>query len=103
MNDTPLDALRAIFAETWIDDGRRLTQAMRASDARVVLQTLHRVKGALLVLGEREAAACCDGLRELVQTQGVSAATVARLREFQERVGTIAASGVPEEPQRFPR
>lgn len=99
MNDALLIALRAVFAETWTEDDRRLTQAMQASDIHLVLQALHRIKGALLVLGERETAACCDGLRELVQTQGISTAT-ARLREFQERVGTLAASGAPEGSRR---
>lgn len=95
MSDALLTALRAVFAETWTEDDRRLTQAMHASDIRLALQTLHRIKGALLVLRECETAACCDGLRELVQTQGISTAA-ARLREFQQRVGTLAANGVPE-------
>jgi hypothetical protein len=67
-------------------------QATRAADARRVLQMLHRVKGALLTLGEREEAACCDELRDLIEADGIAAATEA-LGRFRERVGAIATQG----------
>jgi len=90
MNRAPSEALRALFAKTWIEDELRLAQAMQSADARRVLQTLHRVKGALLTLGEREAADRCDRLRDAIETEGVAAATAALCR-FRERVGAIAA------------
>ena len=89
-SNMPSQALRAVFAKTWVEDERKLAQALRTADAHRVLQTLHRVKGALLTLGEREAAACCDALRDLIETDGVTAAT-AGLRRFRERVGAIVA------------
>ena len=84
------DALRALFAKTWIEDEQRLAQATNAADTRRVLQTLHRVKGALMTLGEREVGACCDDLRDLIESHGIAAATAA-LGQFRERVGAIAA------------
>ena len=92
LRSMPSEALLAVFATTWIEDEQRLVQATRAADARRVLQMLHRVKGALLTLGEREEAACCDELRDLIEADGIAAATEA-LGRFRERVGAIATQG----------
>lgn len=93
MNRAPSEALRALFAKTWIEDELRLARAMQSADARRVLQTLHRVKGALLTLGQREAADRCDRLRDAIETEGIAAATAA-LSRFRERVGAIAGDPV---------
>ncbi|RKP44337.1 hybrid sensor histidine kinase/response regulator [Trinickia fusca] len=57
------DAMRAAFAASWRADAVALQQAIGQADADALERCLHRVKGALLVLGEREASQCCEDWR----------------------------------------
>lgn len=68
----PAQLLRAVFVQAWRDDERRLCDAVRDADTDLFLQTLHRIKGALLALGAREAANRCDALRAHVSSQGMA-------------------------------
>lgn len=84
-----VQTLRPVFAQTWSDDERALVEAVRCADAALFLQTLHRLKGALLTLGERAAGSICDVLAECVREQGI-ACVVERLDQFRALVARIA-------------
>ncbi|GLU34102.1 ATP-binding protein [Trinickia caryophylli] len=88
-------ALRNVFAATWKDDDARLAAAIQASDREALLQTLHRVKGALLALGEHDVAMRCDGLRDELATRGV-AAIAGRLAALRRRIGAVAGPAVSD-------
>jgi two-component system, NarL family, capsular synthesis sensor histidine kinase RcsC len=89
----PLAAsLRAVFAAFWPDDDVRLRAAAAMCDAESFLQTLHRLNGALLALGERDASRCCGALRDQVRAQGMQA-IAEPLEAFRREVARIAESG----------
>lgn len=89
---TPIDrALRAAFAESWPEDEAALRHAVECADAEAFLRCLHRVGGALVVLGEREASGRCNAMREHVRAHGMQ--TIAtHVGPFLQTLRQIAAS-----------
>lgn len=68
--------LRAAFLELWPDDRSVLEQALAAGTEEAAVSfigRLHRLKGALLVLGEREGAQWCERLTAEVKDKGPDA------------------------------
>ncbi|TKC79073.1 response regulator [Trinickia terrae] len=65
--------MQGVFLATWPDDEAALRDAVANVDAAAFLSRLHRLKGALLVLNERDAIACCDAMRRDVEAYGMPA------------------------------
>jgi two-component system capsular synthesis sensor histidine kinase RcsC len=65
--------MQSVFLATWPDDETALREALVNADADHFLRRLHRLKGALLVLNEPAAIACCDAMRSSVETHGMQA------------------------------
>ncbi|PMS32141.1 two-component system capsular synthesis sensor histidine kinase RcsC [Trinickia symbiotica] len=84
--------LHAVFAASWPEDDERLCAAAKRGDTESFLQALHRVNGALLALGEREASRRCSALRDRVCAKGIAASAQA-LEAFRRGVARIAESG----------
>lgn len=68
--------LRAAFLELWPDDHSVLEEALAMGTEEAAVRfigRLHRLKGALLVLGEREGAQWCEKLYAEVKDKGLNA------------------------------
>jgi len=65
--------MRAVFLSGWAGDEDDLRAAHDAGDDKRFLGYLHRLKGALLALSERQVVASCDALRDQVEAQGLKA------------------------------
>lgn len=85
-------SLHAVFGASWPDDDARLRAAAALCDAESFLQALHRLNGALLALGERDASHRCDALRDQVRAQGMQA-IAEPLEAFRREVARIVESG----------
>ncbi|HEV3106356.1 MAG TPA: response regulator, partial [Trinickia sp.] len=83
-------ALREAFAASWPEDEAALRQAVKHADADAMQRALHRVGGALAVLGEREANCRCAVLHELVRALGVEAIAT-QVEPFLQTLSQIAA------------
>lgn len=83
------DVMRAAFAASWPADEAALRQAIEQADVDALERSLHRVKGALLVLGEREASQCCEDWRIHLDKRGFADAGQ-WLASLQARVVHIA-------------
>lgn len=84
--------LHALFAQMWPDDAATMRRASERGDVQALLQQLHRVGGALRVLGERTAGERCLRLRASLERGGrhdVAAAIETLLRE----IDAIAKNG----------
>jgi two-component system capsular synthesis sensor histidine kinase RcsC len=65
-------ALHAAFSAAWADDEPALRAALASLDAASMLERLHRLHGALAVLGEARARRACARLQQQVRRQGVA-------------------------------
>jgi signal transduction histidine kinase/CheY-like chemotaxis protein len=83
-------ALQAAFTASWPDDEAALRKAVAQADEVAMLRTLHRVGGALAVLGEREANCRCAVLHELIKALGMQA-VAAQVEPFVQTLSQIAA------------
>lgn len=63
--------MQAAFRAGWVADEKALRAALEAQDTKHFLGRLHRLKGALLVLGQSSAVANCDQLKDAVDSQGL--------------------------------
>lgn len=81
-----LTDMQALFLAGWNSDELALVEALDANDSKRFLGRLHRLKGALLALGERSMAEACEDLRSEVDAQGIKQSranidvTIERLR-----------------------
>ncbi|WDG77621.1 ATP-binding protein [Pseudomonas chlororaphis] len=66
--------MQSVFLQSWAKDRAALQDAATAGDTARFLRSLHRVKGALLVLSEQTAIDCSEILRKAVEHGGVSSA-----------------------------
>ena len=74
VSEAPANAqMQSVFLATWPDDEAALREAVANADAEHFLSRLHRLKGALLVLNEQTAIACCDAMRRDVEAHGMPA------------------------------
>jgi two-component system capsular synthesis sensor histidine kinase RcsC len=71
-----LTDMQALFLAGWSSDESALLEALDANDSKRFLGRLHRLKGALLALGERSAAEACEDLRSQVGAQGINQSRV---------------------------
>jgi two-component system, NarL family, capsular synthesis sensor histidine kinase RcsC len=84
--------LLAVFAASWPEDDARLCEAANLRDAESFMQALHRLNGALLALGERDASLRCNALRDQVRAQGMDEIAPA-FEAFRRDIARIAESG----------
>ncbi|HLX01970.1 MAG TPA: ATP-binding protein, partial [Trinickia sp.] len=74
VSEAPANAqMQSVFLAAWPDDEAALREAVANCDAEHFLSRLHRLKGALLVLNEQTAIACCDVMRRDVEAHGMPA------------------------------
>jgi two-component system, NarL family, capsular synthesis sensor histidine kinase RcsC len=64
--------LQAVFLAAWPEDEAALREAVANVDGDAFLRRMHRVKGALLVLKEREAIGLCKTLCERAEAHGMA-------------------------------
>jgi two-component system capsular synthesis sensor histidine kinase RcsC len=72
-----LTEMRGLFLAGWENDERALREALEANDSKRFLGRLHRLKGALLALGEKSVAEACERLRRQVELEGINHAQTA--------------------------
>ncbi|WP_181885443.1 Hpt domain-containing response regulator [Trinickia dinghuensis] len=70
---SPRRALHAAFALAWSDDERALRTALASLDAEALLGRLHRLHGALSMLGEARARNACVRLQQRIRWLGIEA------------------------------
>ncbi|WP_206950823.1 Hpt domain-containing response regulator [Trinickia acidisoli] len=82
-------ALREAFAAAWPGDEEDLRAALASVDATALLHRLHRLHGALAVLGEARAQRACARLQVDVRSRGIetSAARIERFMRSCARIG----------------
>lgn len=68
-----LKQMRSLFLSGWDRDEAALREAWKADNSERFLRQLHRLKGALLVLGEQSTVASSDRLKRQVENQGMGA------------------------------
>ncbi|HTI18222.1 MAG TPA: ATP-binding protein [Trinickia sp.] len=92
------NTLRAVFSACWPEDEARLRTAASSGDAESFLQALHRLHGALLALGERDASAKCSALRDRVLTEGMLTITepFGELTRDVARIARVEAAMMPD-------
>ena len=89
--------LHALFAQTWPEDAAAMRRAAEGGDVPALLHQLHRVGGALQVLGERTAGERCLRLRASIAhggRPGVGPAVETLLRA----IDAIVANGPTHRP-----
>lgn len=67
----PLSDMQALFLAGWESDKQALCKALEAGDSKRFLGRLHRLKGALLALGEKPLADACERLNQQFDVLGV--------------------------------
>lgn len=85
---SPRRALRAAFAAAWPEDEIALRAALASLDTRALQDRLHRLHGALAVLGEARARRVCAQLQPHVFRLGIEP-SVARLEYFMQLCARI--------------
>nr|WP_264082331.1 hybrid sensor histidine kinase/response regulator [Pseudomonas farris] len=86
-----LTEMHVLFLAGWEGDELALREALEANDSKRFLGRLHRLKGALLALGEKSIAEACERLRRQVELQGIhhaQAAIDALMERLLERVSS---------------
>lgn len=86
-----LTDMQTLFLAGWSNDESALVAALDADDSKRFLGRLHRLKGALLVLGEQPMAQACEELRRQIDAQGM-VLTRARIDALMERLRGIAST-----------
>ena len=81
-------ALREAFAAAWPDDESALRAATAALDEASMLERLHRLQGALSVVGEPQARLSCARLQQRIRAQGIEA-SVGRIERFLRQCARI--------------
>ncbi|WP_421557842.1 ATP-binding protein [Pseudomonas canadensis] len=66
--------MQALFIAGWESDERALREALESRDSQRFLGRLHRLKGALLALGEKSSADACEELYLQVEAEGIEGA-----------------------------
>lgn len=74
-------ALQAAFSAAWPEDEKALRAALASLDTRAVRERLHRLHGALAVLGEARARRACMQLQQRIAREGLGP-SVARIERF---------------------
>lgn len=69
-----LTDLHELFISGWENDKATLIESLEANDQKRFIGSLHRLKGALLVLNEKSLADTCETLRHRVNSQGLALA-----------------------------
>lgn len=90
-NTLALTDMQALFLAGWNSDESALLEALYADDSNRFLGRLHRLKGALLALGENSMAEACGGLRQQIDAQGMKQARV-RIDELMEQLRRLVSS-----------
>lgn len=85
----PRHALYAAFATGWAEDDTVLRAALASLDGPAMLERLHRLHGALAVLGEGQARQACAQLQERIRREGIESCTE-RVRRFLRLCARIA-------------
>ena len=81
--------LRDVFLETYRHDLKALRQALEHDDAGRFLGALHKIKGALAILGEKPLACACTALASRAR-HGSLVRVEAALVRFDARVHALA-------------
>ena len=88
-------ALQAAFCAAWPEDEKALRAALASLDTRAVRERLHRLHGALAVLGAARARRACTQLQQRIAREGLEP-SVARIERFMHlcaRIGRDSARG----------
>ncbi|MGN6086674.1 response regulator [Trinickia sp.] len=88
-------ALQAAFCAAWPEDEKALRAALAALDTRAMRERLHRLHGALAVLGEARARRACTQLQQRIAREGLEP-HVARIERFMHlcaRIGRDSPHG----------
>jgi two-component system capsular synthesis sensor histidine kinase RcsC len=94
-----LTSMQGLFLAGWECDERALREAIEAQDSRLFLARIHRLKGALLALGERPIADECEELHQQVSAKGIEGSQAViegvldQLFSFIERLRKYQRSG----------
>ena len=82
-------ALQAAFAAAWPEDETALRAALASLDTRALQDRLHRLHGALAVLGEARARRACVRLQQHIFLRGIepSAARIVRFMHLCAEIG----------------
>ncbi len=86
---SPRRALYAAFSAAWADDETALRAALASLDGPGMLARLHRLHGALAVLGETQARQACARLQLQIRRHGIEP-SAGRIERFVRKCADIA-------------
>ncbi len=81
-------ALQAAFSAAWPEDEAALRAALASLDTRALQDRLHRLHGALAVLGDARARRACMQLQQQIVREGIEP-NIARIERFMHRCAAI--------------
>ncbi|MUF08312.1 response regulator [Pseudomonas sp. CCM 7893] len=81
--------IRKLFVNGWVSDEAALRAALNAGDSKLFLGRLHRLKGALLVLGEEVLVAHCNEIIKKIEDKGILDTTISIDKTLSEILQTV--------------